>query len=85
MDISIRDILTLDDNNEYLVTGKVSHENATYFYLVDINDNQFFKILKFNENNGKLTEFNDENTVRALIPLFAECVAAELNSIVDQG
>ena len=34
--IQIKDVVTLSDQNEYLVVSKVDHEDRNYYYLVDI-------------------------------------------------
>lgn len=78
MNIDIKDVITLDDDNEYVVVSKVNYKDETYFYIVDTNfsegnneeGNVGFKILRLNKENQKLVEFNDENLVRELIPLF---------------
>ena len=38
MTINIKDILTLSDNNDYIVISKVDYNNKTYYYLLDKND-----------------------------------------------
>ena len=39
MTINIKDTLTLDDNNEYVVVSKINVDDKNYFYLIDKNDN----------------------------------------------
>lgn len=78
MNIDIKDIITLDDDKEYVVVSKVNYKDKTYFYIVDTNISEGnnedgstgFKILRLNKENQKLVEFNDENLVRELIPIF---------------
>ena len=38
--MKIRDIITLDDNNKYLIVSKLYYNNKDYYYLVDINNPQ---------------------------------------------
>ena len=38
--MNINDILTLSDNNEYIITSKIDYEGKIYLFLVDINDNK---------------------------------------------
>ena len=40
MNISIMDVLTLEDKNEYVVVSKVLYEDKNYMFLVDINNNK---------------------------------------------
>ena len=68
--IDIRDILTLDDNNEYVVVSKISYEDKIYYYLVDKNKNKNIKFCYEKEDN--LVELNDKVLVTKLLPLFLE-------------
>ena len=35
--MEIKDVLTLEDNNKYVVASKINYEGKEYYYLVDIN------------------------------------------------
>lgn len=91
MNIDIKDVITLDDDNEYVVVSKVDYKDDTYFYIVNTNiseDNneegkEGFKILKLNKDNQKLAEFDDENLVRILIPLFFKETASFIETEKD--
>lgn len=41
--MKILDIITLSDQNKYVVASIVNHKNKTYLCLVDINNNQNIK------------------------------------------
>ena len=67
MNIKIKDVLTLDDKNKYVVVSIVNLENKSYYYLVDINNNN----VKFcYECNNGLVEIDDNELIRKLLPLF---------------
>ena len=66
MNIDIKDVITLSDNNEYGVVSKTIYDNKIYYYLVDINDNSNIKFL-FEEGN-KLLELEDEKLIQSIIP-----------------
>ena len=67
MNIKIKDVLTLDDKNKYVVVSIVNLENKSYYYLVDINNNN----VKFcYEYNNGLVEIDDNELIRKLLPLF---------------
>lgn len=66
MNIDIKDVITLSDNNEYGVVSKTIYENKIYYYLVDINNNSNIKFL-FEEGN-KLLELEDEKLIQSIIP-----------------
>lgn len=70
MELNIKDVIALDDGNNYVVVSKTNYNNETYYYLLDINNNKNFKILKLNINNNKLMEFEDQNLIKELLPMF---------------
>lgn len=78
MIIKIKDILTLDDNNEYVVISKIKHENKNYYYLLDRNN---LKNVKFcYEDNEELVEINDKELITKLLPLFVKIAQKEINN-----
>ena len=74
MNIDIKDLITLDDNNEYAVCSKAMYQGIEYLYLIDINENQNFKFahIEARENELELKETFDKKLIQALLPLFAE-------------
>ena len=77
MTINIKDILVLDDDNEYVVVSKVNYENKTYYYLLDQETNE--KPIFCYEDNGELVEINDKELTTKLLPLFYEATKKEIN------
>lgn len=67
MDIRIDDILKLDDYKEYVVVSKINYKNINYYFLTDINDLKNYKFLY--ENKDSLTEVNDKELLRVIIPM----------------
>ena len=76
--IDIKDILTLDDINDYVVVSKINYENKTYYYLVDINNNDNLKFCY--EDNNELVEVEDKELTTKLLPMFLEISKKELNN-----
>lgn len=70
MTINIKDVITLDDDNEYVVVSKVNYENKTYYYLVDKNNDGNLKFCY--EDKEELVEFFDKELTTKLLPLFFE-------------
>lgn len=66
--IEKKDILTLDDNKEYVVVSKALYEDVNYFYIVDIDNVENFKFVKVENDN--LFEIHDKDLATKLIPLF---------------
>ncbi len=78
MTINIKDTLTLDDNNEYVVISKINYENKNYYYLLDKNNEENIKFCY--EDNEELVEIEDKNLTTKLLPLFVEAAKKEINS-----
>ena len=70
MIINIKDTLTLDDENEYVVISKVYYNNKNYYYLLD--KNNYSNTLLCYEENDELVEINDKELTTKLLPLFVE-------------
>ena len=79
MIINMKDTLTLDDNNEYVVVSKVNVDDKNYFYLIDKNDNANVKFCY--QDNDELVELNDKELVTRLLPLFVENAKGELEDL----
>ena len=69
MNIDIKDTLTLDDNNEYVVVSKAMYEDIEYYYLIDINNTENIKFC-YQKGNDELVELNDKELTTKLLPLF---------------
>lgn len=81
MEVEYQDIITLSDENKYVVASKVNLNNSIYVYLVDINNNKNLKFVEI-EQDGFLSELDsdiDKELIKQLIPLFYN------NSIKDIG
>lgn len=78
MTINIKDTLTLDDNNEYVVISKINYESKIYYYLLDKNNKENFKFCY--EDKEELVEVDDKELATKLIPLFVEVAKKEINS-----
>ena len=78
MIINIKDTLTLDDNNEYVVISKIKYYNKNYYYLLDKNNNDNLKF--FYEDNDELVEIDDRDLVAKLLPLFVEVAQKEIDA-----
>ena len=64
----IKDIVTLDDDNEYVVASKTIYNDRMYYYLVDINKPE--NLMFCYEDNGELVESNNKEVNTELLPLF---------------
>ena len=82
MDLRIKDIITLEDSKEYIVTSIAKYENNHYFYLVDINENEKIKFCKLILSNGNanLLEINDDKLLAIIVPILYSNIKEEINS-----
>lgn len=76
--INVKDVITLNDSNEYVVVSKVNYENRNYYYMVDINNNQ--NLLYCYEENGQFIEISNHQLLKRLIPLFLRNALTELDN-----
>ena len=67
MIINIKDIITLDDNNEYVVISKINYESKNYYYLLDKNNNTNVKFCY--EDMNELVESNNKELNAKILPL----------------
>lgn len=77
MIINITDVLTLSDNNEYVVVSKTNYENIEYFYLIDKNNDANVKFCYL--DNDELVELDDKELTTKLIPFFVKEMDKILN------
>lgn len=66
--ININDLVTLEDNKDYVVVSKAIYNNKNYYYLIDINDET--NLMFCYEDDNQLVESNDKSLNTKLIPLF---------------
>ena len=68
MKVEINNVVTLDNNKDYLVTNKLVYENNTYFAICNLNDNKDLKIVR--QDGNDLVEFFDSNLLSKIVCLF---------------
>ena len=81
MNIDIKDIITLDNNKEYVVVSKTNYENKTYYFLVDINDNNNIKFCYEKGSNNALIETENADLIKELLPIFVESAKGHIPEI----
>ena len=68
MNINVKDIVTLNDHNKYVVVSKTEVANKTYFYLIDMVNYENVLICYLEDN--KLKEVGDEQLIKQLLKIF---------------
>ena len=72
MNIGMKDVLKLDDNNEYVVVSKIYYSGKDYLYLIDVNNSANLKFCYVDD--GYVVEISDKELNTKLLPLFYEKV-----------
>ena len=78
MNIEVKDIITLDDDNRYMVISKAEYKGKLYFYLINVKDRGQYKFLYLTAEN-ELSEFNDPKIMEELLPLFYQEISKHLD------
>ena len=68
MKVEVNNIVTLDNDADYLVTNKLDYENNTYFAMCNLNDDKDLKIVR--KEGNELVEFFDFELLTKLVCLF---------------
>ena len=82
MNIDIKDVITLSDDNKYGVVSKTITNELTYYYLVDVHNNENLKFCV--EEGDELIEVEDAELIQTLLPLFVNEIKEDLNELFSQ-
>lgn len=82
--MNVKDLLTLSDNNEYVIVSKAIYEDKPYLYLVDINNSENIKFgLERQDSVGYIIdEIEDVVLIQTLLPLFYEASKNMINDLL---
>ena len=80
MKVEVNNIVTLDNDADYLVTNKLDYENNTYFAMCNLNDDKDLKIVR--QEGNELVEFFDFELLTKLVCLFDS--QNKMNSEINQ-
>ncbi len=70
-----KDVVKLDNGNEYVVVSKVEYSSKVYYYLSNIED--YSEILICYEDNDELVEVKDKDLTFNLLQQFFEQLEKE--------
>lgn len=83
MNINLKDIITLSDDREYVVTSKINYEGNDYIYIVDIHDTANIKFAEIQKEGDQayISEIkgNEKELLEKLIPLFFDTCKSIFN------
>lgn len=77
-EIEIKDLITLDDNNKYVVVSKTNYNEKNYYYLIDIKQSKNIKFCYF--ESDEMIEITNKELITELLPLFYENAKNMLNN-----
>ena len=83
MNIEIKDVVTLDDSNEYVVASKSVYEGKVYYYLVDVNKPE--NLMFCYEDNNELVESVNKELNTNLLPLFYEASKNMISEVMSDN
>lgn len=72
MHININDRVTLSNHKKYIVISKITQEENTYYYLVDMDTRKEIKICYENIENQSMIEIKNKEMLQKLFPLFVK-------------
>ena len=79
MGLEINKIVTLGNNEEYLVVDKVEKDNKEYYYIAEVNEDgtdikDNYKIVEATTKDGDiyLDEVLGEDQLKLILPLFVK-------------
>lgn len=76
--INIKDVITLSDDNKYVVVSICNYKNIKYYYLSNIKNN-YIKIGYINKNS--LVIVKDNSLINKLLPRFTYEIIDELDNL----
>ena len=79
MQIEVNKMITVGNDQKYIVIDKVQRNNRNYYYIAEVNENEDalkenYKIVYSESIDGQtyVTEETDEEILKEILPLFAE-------------
>jgi hypothetical protein len=79
MKLEINKIITLGNNEEYLVVDKVEKDDKEYYYIAEVNeegtdikDNYKIVCAEYKDDNIYLEEVLGEDQLKSILPLFVK-------------
>ena len=76
MNLKMKDVITLGDNKDYIITSVATIDGFQYLYLVEIYNYSNIKFCKVTqkENTYTLQEINDNNTLIKIMPILSSSI-----------
>jgi len=84
--IEVKDVITLSDNNKYVVCSKINYKGENYLHLIDLGEssNIKFGMEKIIGERISIVEIKNEDLIRMLIPLLYNEAKEILDNLEEQ-
>lgn len=77
MNIEIEDVLTLDDDKDYVVVSKAIIDDINYYYLIEDSDKP--KMLFCYEDKEELVDITDSEKIKKIIPYLYKAIRNKID------
>ena len=76
MNLKMKDVITLGDNKDYIITSIATIDGFEYLYLVEIYNYSNIKFCKLipKSNSFGLQEINDNSTLTKIMPILSSTI-----------
>lgn len=77
MNIEIEDVLTLDDDKDYIVVSKAVIEDINYYYLIENSDKP--SVMFCYEDKDELVDITDSEKIRKIVPYLYKSIRNKID------
>ena len=76
MNLKMKDVITLGDNKDYIITSVATIDGFQYLYLVEIYNYSNIKFCKLTQKNNTLNlqEISDDDTLIKIMPILSSSI-----------
>ena len=80
MEYNVQDIITFADDKKYMVMSKAIHEDVTYMFLMNVDEDKDYKFVNLNDEK-KLFEIKNQDVITNIAPLLYKNLLEEIEKI----
>jgi hypothetical protein len=77
-EFEVRNTITLNDDTKYMIMSKVNHEEVTYLFLMNIDNEKDYKFCNLDKEN-KIFELKDGTKIKVIAPLLYKRLVEEID------
>ncbi len=80
MKYNVQDVITLADDKKYMIMSKANHEDVTYMFLMNVDNDKDFKFCNLDKEQ-KLFEIKNQDLITTVAPLLYKNLLEEIEKI----